>query len=159
MCSYWDAVEEGRWVFLKKLASSSSFLQENGSHYRVHYMLCCVSGTKECLEPEGKGRWREDPEQWLSVIAWLMTEVRVENHLQPPKHLDWFKTLSRGSGVTHKQGQMLPADNLILTLKNSEMCWMYHLCTILPEWSEMASLYSVYSVFPQKFILTQSYWK
>lgn len=90
MCSYWDALEEGRSVFLKKLASSS-FLQENGSYYHVHYMLCCVSGTKECLEPEG-GRRRGDAEQWISVSAWLMTEVRVENHLHPQKHLNLLNT-------------------------------------------------------------------
>lgn len=57
MFSYWNVLEEGYLVFLKKFASSS-FLQENGSYYHIHYMLCCVSGTKDGLRPEERRRRR-----------------------------------------------------------------------------------------------------
>lgn len=56
--SYWDVLEEGRQVFLKRLASSSSFLQGNGRHYHDHYTLeqKIVLSQKKKEEMMMKGR-------------------------------------------------------------------------------------------------------
>lgn len=108
MCSYCDALEEGRWFFLEKLASSSSsssFLQENGGYYHnIHYVLCVLR------QKEG-GRRRRSRTMDECQCVWLMTEVWVEKSSEPTETFKGVKQLVE----TQNQGQKLPADILIFT--------------------------------------------
>lgn len=114
MCSYWDALEEGRWVFLKKLASSSSILQENGSYYHVHYMLCCVTRTKECLQPD----WEKEEEgvQNNGYVLCVADDGGMRGKSSGiTKHFNLLNVQLRHREDTQQKGQMLPADKVIVT--------------------------------------------